>query len=166
MYYDGCTGSPVAGSQELWLLVPDSNLDLLCDLGRGRAPFWSSLALFTNEGIGLESFQNGSSSNIHHLFWLLRFSGNTVERRDLLTLGWSTASRGQRNRNHRCLPASSLRAWKCPVSHQGCPAPVTPSHLFVVRFFFFLKRVHRLYEFAVWKGLVYLTYPACLYVCV
>lgn len=87
MDYDGCTGSPVAGSQELWLLVPDSSVDLLCDLGRGRAPFWSSLALFTNEGIGLESFQNASSSNIHHLFRGLRFSGNAVERRDLLTLG-------------------------------------------------------------------------------
>lgn len=52
----GTLGAQRAGSQGLWLLAPDSSVDLLRDLGGGRAPFWNSLALFTNEGIGLESF--------------------------------------------------------------------------------------------------------------
>ena len=52
----GTPGAQWAGSQGLWLLTPDSSVDLLRDLGRGRAPFWNSLALFTNEGIGLKSF--------------------------------------------------------------------------------------------------------------
>ena len=138
----GTLGAQWAGSQGLWLLAPDSSVDLLRDLGWGRAPFWNSLALFTNEGIGLESFSHASSSNIHHHFRLLGFSGNTVERRKLLTLDWFTSSRDQRIRNYRCLPGYSLapQGPECPVSHQGCPAPASLAHLFVARFFFLKKR--------------------------
>lgn len=89
--------------------------------------------LFTNEEIGLESFQYALSSNIHYLLGQLWFSGNTVERRDRLTLSWSITSRGQRNRtltsqypNH---PGFSLGARECPVSHQGCLTPTSPVHL-------------------------------------
>lgn len=51
----GALGVRWPGVREPWLL-PASSVVLLCDLGQGRAPFWDSLALFTNEGIGLESF--------------------------------------------------------------------------------------------------------------
>lgn len=64
----GMLGVQWAEIQELWLLFPDSSMDLPCDLRQGSVPFWNSLALFTNEEIGLESFQYASSSNMHPLF--------------------------------------------------------------------------------------------------
>lgn len=67
----GALGMPRARLQGLWLLVPDSSMNVLCDLGQGGAPIWNSLALFTNEGIGLESSQQASSSNMHHLLGTL-----------------------------------------------------------------------------------------------
>lgn len=76
----GVLGGQWAGGGEVWSLVPDCSTDLLCDLRQGRAPFWNSLALFTHEEMGLESLQYALCSNIHHLFWQLRFGGNTVER--------------------------------------------------------------------------------------
>lgn len=161
MYHEGALGAWWAGNRELWLPIPDSSMDLLCDLRWGRAPFWNSLALFTNEGIGLVS--NVPPAPTFIIFLSCCDSVGTLQKGGTSWpwADWSALGAKGTADTSQC-PVFVPGRVSCPTRGLLSLVPHSPACLCSISL---EELAHTLCNFSLYKHLIYSSHLASVYVC-